>query len=439
MIQSPDASLNKTDFVTNIREKIYRYVPAIESLRHYSLSSLGLDTMAGLTVAAVAVPQAMAYAQIAGIPAQYGLYTAIVMTSIGALFDSSKQLINGPTNAISIAVLSAVVGLSEAIAMAKAIANKTRQKLDINQQCLSEGVANLVGSLFQCFPGSGSLTRSTINHQAGACTQWSGIISAIAVAGTMILFAPYAYFIPRAGLAGILMLSAWRLVDWHELFYHLKTTRFEAWIVLVTAISAVAISIEFCVLIGVFLSFVLYVPQAARVHLTELTLAQDRIVRERIATDTVCNRIRVYSLEGELFFGAAPELEEHLDKIAEEARVGVRVVVLRLKRARNADAVCLRVFDRFISRMQVENVDILLCGVRPDLMSVIDSSGLMKQLGRDRVFVFEETSGVWSSTLEAVRFAYEIVGQDVCESCPRRGSLIRGSLTDDRQDWYFMI
>ena len=73
MIQSPDASLNKTDFVTNIREKIYRYVPAIESLRHYSLSSLGLDTMAGLTVAAVAVPHAMAYAQSAGIPAQDGL------------------------------------------------------------------------------------------------------------------------------------------------------------------------------------------------------------------------------------------------------------------------------------------------------------------------------------------------------------------------------
>lgn len=114
MIPSPDTPLNKTGFVTNIREKIYRYVPALESLRQYSLHSLGLDTMAGLTVAAVAVPQAMAYAQIAGIPAQYGLYTAIVMTSIGALFDSSKQLINGPTNAISIAVLSAVVGFSEA-------------------------------------------------------------------------------------------------------------------------------------------------------------------------------------------------------------------------------------------------------------------------------------------------------------------------------------
>src|SRR5256714_7120375 len=64
--------------------------------------------MAGLTVAAVAVPQAMAYAQIAGIPPQYGLYPAIVMTAVGALLDSSRQLINGPTNAISIALLSAL-------------------------------------------------------------------------------------------------------------------------------------------------------------------------------------------------------------------------------------------------------------------------------------------------------------------------------------------
>ena len=75
-------------------------------------SDLASDTMAGLTVAAVAVPQAMAYAQIAGIPPQYGLYTAIVMTAVGALLDSSKQLINGPTNAISIAVFSAPGWLS---------------------------------------------------------------------------------------------------------------------------------------------------------------------------------------------------------------------------------------------------------------------------------------------------------------------------------------
>ena len=89
-------------------ERLFHVVPALDSLRSYSLRALRLDTQAGLTVAAVAVPQAMAYASIAGLPPQYGLYTAIVMTAVGALFDSSRQLINGPTNAISIALLSAL-------------------------------------------------------------------------------------------------------------------------------------------------------------------------------------------------------------------------------------------------------------------------------------------------------------------------------------------
>lgn len=595
----------------SFREIVYRFVPAFDSLRTYSAQTFALDTVAGLTVAAVAVPQAMAYAQIAGLPPQYGLYTAIVMTGVGALFDSSKQLINGPTNAISIAILSALVGfgeseriaaaillallvgafqtgitlfrlgdlsryishsvivgftlgaavllvldqlknllglpalgtgedhflkrfwltlthldqtnqsallvglgaigitllltwlneklsirlpemllaiiamaaavwawdldqqgvkivgnipaalpsfalpevewsrvrglidssmaiallgLLEAIAMAKGIAAKTRQKLDINQQCLSEGVANLAGSMFQCFPGSGSLTRSTINQQAGARTQWSGVIAAVAVALTVVMFARYAYYIPRAGLAGILMLSAWRLVDRQQLMYHLRATPTDAWIVSLTAISAVAVSIEFCVLIGVFLSFVLYVPKAARVHMTELVAAKEHIVRERVASDPTCSRIRIYSLEGELFFGAAPELEEHLDEIARGAQEGVRVIVLRLKRARNPDAVCIGVLDRFIERMKVAEVTVLLCGVRPNLMKVLDASGLLRHLGADQVFVFQETGEIWTSTLEAVRVAYKIVGDDVCPTCPKHAASL-----NDKDQWYFMI
>jgi SulP family sulfate permease len=334
------------------------------------------------------------------------------------------------TNSLAIALL----GLLEAISMAKAIASQTRQKLDINQQCMSEGVANVVGSLFHCFPGSGSLTRSTINQQAGGRTQWSGVISAVAVALTVLLFAPYAYYIPKASLAGILMLASWRLVDWPQMAYYLRTTRFDAWIVILTAISAVAVSVEFCVLIGVFLSFVLYVPQAARIRLSELVMTPERVVRERRPEDVPCSRIRIFSLEGEFFFGASPELEEHLDSIAQAAQEGVRVVVLRMKRIRNPDAVCMGILDRFIDQMQDAGVTILFCGVRPDLMKVIHSSGLAKRLGQERMFVFEETGKFWSSTLEAIQFAYEVLGDDVCDSCPRNA----GSL-DQMQGWTYLI
>ncbi len=101
-----------TNWRSSPREILFRVVPAFDSLRNYSRSDLASDAMAGFTVAAIAVPQAMAYAQTAGVPLQYGLYTAIVMTAVGALLDSSKQLINGPTNAISIAILSALIGFS---------------------------------------------------------------------------------------------------------------------------------------------------------------------------------------------------------------------------------------------------------------------------------------------------------------------------------------
>jgi SulP family sulfate permease len=249
------------------------------------------------------------------------------------------------------------------------------------------------------------------------------------------LFAPYAFYIPKAGLAGILMLSAWRLVDRHQLTYYLRTTRFDAWIVVITAVSAVAISVEFCVLIGVFMSFVLYVPQAARAHLTELIMTPERVIRERAEDESPCARIRIFSLEGEFFFGAAPELEKHLETIAATADEGARVIILRVKRVRNPDAVCMSALDRFIEQMRAANVTVLFCGVRPDFMKVIDASGLMRHLGPGRIFVFQEgATGFWTSTLDAVRFAYETLGEDVCETCPRRGE------TPSQKDgWYYLI
>jgi sulfate permease, SulP family len=179
---------------------------------------------------------------------------------------------------------------------------------------------------------------------------------------------------------------------------------------------------------------VLYVPQAARAHITELVMTPERVVRERHATDVPCRRIRIFSLEGEFFFGAAPELEHHFETIAATADEGARVIVLRLKRVRNADAVCMNVLDRFIDRMHHAGVTVLLCGVRPDFMKVINSSGLASRLGSERVFVFQETGMFWTSTLEAVRFAYETIGNDVCDDCPRRGEGL-----SEKDGWYYLI
>jgi SulP family sulfate permease len=332
------------------------------------------------------------------------------------------------TSALAIALL----GLLEAIAMAKAIAAQTRQKLDINQQCLSEGLANAAGSFFQCFPGSGSLTRSAINQQAGGLTQWSGVICAAAVALTVLLFADLARFIPLASLAGILMVSAFRMIDRKQLLFHLRTTRFDRGIVLATAFAAVFISVEFCILIGVVLSFLLYVPRAAKLHVSELTLTPERVLRERVPADPYCGRMRIHDLEGELFFGSAPDLEKHFEQIESRLGDGVRIVVLRVKRARNPDAVCLAVFDGFLTRLGERHVTLLLCGVRPEMVKGLRRAGLSERLGPKQLF--PETGGVESSTLDAVRYAYALLAGDVCATCPRREEM-----TGPKEAWYYMI
>ena len=100
------------------------------------------------------------------------------------------------------ALAVACLGLLEALSIAEAISHQTRQPLDYNRQCLAEGLANFCGGFFQCLPGSGSLTRSAINYQAGAVTRWSGVFAAAAVALVVLLFGPLARFIPKAALAG---------------------------------------------------------------------------------------------------------------------------------------------------------------------------------------------------------------------------------------------
>jgi SulP family sulfate permease len=154
---------------------------------------------------------------------------------------------------LAIAFLGLLEAMAMAMAMAKSIASKTGEKLDMNQQCLSEGLANTVGSFFNCFPGSGSLTRTFINHSSGAATQWSGVISAAGVAATIMLFAPFASYIPRPALAAILVLTAFRMTELATLKYIAKATRFDALILAITALSAILVSVEFCILIGVAL------------------------------------------------------------------------------------------------------------------------------------------------------------------------------------------
>ena len=317
------------------------------------------------------------------------------------------------------ALAIALLGLLEALAIAKSIANETRQSLDYTRQCLAEGLANLGGGLLQCLPGSGSLTRSAINFQAGAVSRMSGVFAAAAVAVVVLLFAPLARFIPTAALAGLLLVTAAGLIDRRRLRCALRASRYDAGLVLTTAFAAVFVSVEFSILIGVTLSILMFVPRAARLKATELAISAERILRDRLPTDPPCNRMVLLDFEGELFFGAAPDLERHFADLRERTRAGARILVLRVKRTRNPDIVCMERFQHFLLEMEQQGVTVLLCGVRPDFAQAMKNLRFHTWLPAERIFP-ENANVPGSATLAAVRHAHELLGDDVCDSCPRR-------------------
>ena len=300
-----------------------------------------------------------------------------------------------------------LLGLLEALAIAKAIAHKSGQTLDYNRQCLAEGAGNLVGSFFHCMPGSGSLSRTAINYHAGARTRISGVFAAALVAIVLLTLGPFTAYIPTAALAGLLFVAAARLIDLKRWRYALRGSRYDGLLMSVTALAALVIGVEFAILIGVALSVLWYVTRAARLKVTELVITSERVVRERISSDPPGGEVLIFDFEGELFFAAAPDFARYLDQAAARAKqYAIPYLVLRLKRVRNPDVVALEVLERFLHDAKANGLIVLLAGVRPELLAAIRRVGVCQYLDAGSIFVEEDDA--YSATLKAIRQAYAL-------------------------------
>jgi sulfate permease, SulP family len=325
----------------------------------------------------------------------------------------TEWLFDLSSSAVSIGLL----GLLEALAISKAIAHDSRQQLDYNRQCLAEGIGNLVGGFFRCMPGSGSLSRTAINYQAGAETRFSGVLTAIVIAIAVTLLGPLAAYIPKAVLAGMLIVASARLIDIKRIRYTATASVPDAALLATSALAAIFVGVEYAILIGSAASILWYLLHASRLKVQELVVAPEQVVRARIATDPPAKDVAIYDFEGDLFFGAAPELHAFLEKVKGEARPrGVKALVLRLKRVRNPDAVALEVLDLFLKDARKDGLIVFLAGLRPELKVALERMGVAERVGEQYLFPEEERD--YSATLGAIRAAMAQT-----ESVPSVGTL----------------
>ena len=208
---------------------------------------------------------------------------------------------------LSGALAVALLGLIQAIAIAKAIALHSHQKIDSNQEFIGQGLSNMISSFFSSYAGSGSFTRSGVNYQSGGKTPLTAIFAAIFLAVVLIFFGRFTSFLPKSAMGGIILLVGYNLIDFKHIAIIIKSSYRELIILAVTMLGTMFIKdLEYALLGGIVLSFIFYMEKTSRPHIATIGITDTNSFVNVLRNETAIENpaIKIVRLDGSLYFGA---------------------------------------------------------------------------------------------------------------------------------------
>ena len=216
------------------------------------------------------------------------------------------------------ALVVTMLALTEAVSISRAIAVKSEQRIDGNQEFIGQGLSNLVGSFFSSYASCGSFNRSGVNYEAGAQTPLATVYASVFLVLILLLVAPLASYLPTAAMAGILFLVAWGLIDFHHIFAIMRTSRAETVTLFVTLIGTL-IDLEKGIFFGILLSLALYLYRVSRPSIEPSVPAREEGAYHFVDAHghPECPQFRIVRLNGSIFFGAVDYVRSGLMQIDE--------------------------------------------------------------------------------------------------------------------------
>jgi sulfate permease, SulP family len=286
------------------------------------------------------------------------------------------------------AVAIAVLGMLEAVSIAKTYSARSGERVDTNRELVAMGIGNLATACFAGMPGSASFARSAANFQAGALTRCAGAMSSVLVLGFIVVLAPLVEYIPVPVLAVVLMRIGWRMIDFGHIQMAMRATGSDAATLVGTFLAALIFPLDVAIYCGVGFALCLALRKASTPSLVEYTFATgEQLTPLNDARQRVAPQVAIIHVEGEMFFGAAELFEEHVRRGVE--RDNLRVVILRMKNARHLDATTVFALFGLQQYFKETGRHLLISGVHGDVLRVIRRSGLLVELGEENVFPAE--------------------------------------------------
>lgn len=304
-------------------------------------------------------------------------------------------------NAIfSSALAIAILGIVEALSIAKSIASKSGEKINGNQEFIAQGLANMAAGITSGIPGSGSFTRSAVNYSSGAKTRFAVVLSGIFILIVLIVAAPMARFIPIASLAGILMVIAYSMIDKHAIKIAFKATQGDKVVLIATMLSTLFLELEQAVFIGVILSILLFVRKVSHPQVFPVAPSDKESRRLLPITDKykICPEISIYQIEGSLFFGAIADLE---DKLSSYIKNGGKIIIVRLAQVRLIDATAVHALESLLRECEEKNITMIFTNTKPAVMEVLEKTEMNKKIGRENFF--EHTQQAIEETVKRMK------------------------------------
>lgn len=306
----------------------------------------------------------------------------------------------------------ALLGLIEAVSISRAVATKSGQRIDPNQEFVGQGMSNMFGSFFSSYAGSGSFTRSGINYSAGAKTPLSAIFAAIFLALIVLLIAPLTAYLPIAAMGGVILLVAYNLIDFHHIKQTLSFSKSESAILLTTFFATLFLELEFAIYLGVLLSLILFLAKTSTPNIPILSLDNDPKSGQRklIEIDEKpiqqCPQLRIVRIDMSIYFGSISHIQKRLSRIADQENVSH--ILIEASGINFIDLAGAEALVAENNSLVKKGGGLYFVGLKPSVYEFAAKSCFIRNIGNDHFY---------DTKAQALHHVYDKLNKQRCETC----------------------
>lgn len=302
--------------------------------------------------------------------------------------------------------------LTEAVSIARSLATRSGHGIDGNQEFIGQGLSNIVGSFFSAYVATGSFNRSAINYEAGARTPLAAVFAGALLVGVALVVAPLTAYLPKAAMAGILLLVAWGLIDWRHIRQVIRASRAEAAILGITFAATLFLDLEFAILLGVLASLAVYLNKTSRPRML-IRVPDPAHPQRKFTTDPAlseCPQLRIVRIDGSIWFGAVSWIGDRLRRWLKQHPGQTHLLVVA-PGVNFVDVAGAEFLASEARKRRAMGGGLYLYRLKPGVCGPLTAGGYFEHIGAENTF---------ESKTEAIATIVDRLDPAVCARCRER-------------------